>query len=264
MISFSCEDNDVVALRAFASAMILIADERPEGGTVTVTETTSLGDAVHKTETVTETGIPATGAVTTGSGAVETETTKPTMEQGAAVVNAQTGPNGVRWDARIHSRTKSLDGQGNFKLMRKPNSYATKEDWQTFVSEVEAQLKGATMSSPTGTTVPNNDGEPDPSKVGFGDTPPGGMFDKGASDPTPPNLETTTPTPPALEAADNTAITFQQVMKTMTANKSKITAAQLLGICQAYGIDKVVSIKDQEPEIIGAIYAEMMAVINGA
>ena len=283
MISFSCEDNDTVALNAIAAALTIIARERLEGNiaspqtSVTVTETTSLGDAVHKT-----------GAVTTGSGAVETvdpedidgvtSAHKPTMEEGAAVVAAQTGPNGVRWDARIHSRTKSLDSQGNFKIMRQPKSYATKELWQTFVSEVETQLKGATMASPTGTTVPQ--GEPDPSKVGFGEMPGGGQFDQpkdGADTPPPPNLEKAdtppppalenaddTPPPPALENADDTVITFQQVMKTLTSNKAKITAKDLLKICNDYGVDKVVNLKEQTPDIVAAIHDDMLVIINGS
>ncbi len=278
MISFSCDKNDTVALNAIASALMIIAQNRPNGETVTVTETSgeeNRAKGYHQ----------ETGAITTGSGAVETgdpedvipddidgtpPSHKPTIAEGAAAVDAQCGPNGIRWDARIHSRTKSLDGQMNFKIMRQPKSFDSKADWLTFVSQVETQLKGATMASPTGTTVPKDDGEEiDASNVGFGKDIPGGMFDDsdtgaGDSSPPPPKLEGDTPPPPALEPADDTVITFQDVMKTLTSNKAKIGAKDLLKICNDYGVEKVVNLKEQTPDIVAAIHADMLVIINGS
>jgi hypothetical protein len=236
--------------------------------TKTVTETTTLGDAVHKTETVTETGIPTTANpedVIPEDIDGATPAHKPTMAEGAAVVAAQTGPNGIRWDGRIHSRTKSLDGQGNFKTMRQPKAhFPDKADWLTFVKEVETQLKGATMASPTGTTVPQ--GEPDPSKQGFGTDAHGKSLSptETGGTPPPPKLETDTPPPLKLETADDTVITFQKVMQTLTSNRAKIGAKDLLKICNDYGVDKVVNLKEQTPDIVAAIHDDMLVMINGA
>jgi hypothetical protein len=65
--------------------------------------------------------------------------------------------NGIPWDERIHSSSKTTmkAAPHGWKPKKQPNTYTTKESWLAYIAEVEAELRAAVaVPAPPVTTVP--------------------------------------------------------------------------------------------------------------
>lgn len=284
MIKFECPISNTVALRAIADALNIIAS-----GKYTSTQTTTITESMGDVSITKQTTAPFTvsvgeatnnaidGEAADANGSIEidpagvgfgdtetpplTETETPPLTQTEATPSDGVGADGIPWDIRIHARTKSLDAKGSYNLMRHPKKvHPDKAEWLTYVEAVKIELRAGMGATTTASTPPLTETPAttdDELLV---------VRKNGVVQETPPLTET-----PALQETPATTETpavtggksFADVMKLMTANRPKIVLQDVIKICKEFGVDSVMEIKGQDPEIIEAIYQSMLDHLNG-
>lgn len=296
MIKFSVPADNPVALRAVAVALETIADSLVEY--VTVAEAVAMAEAdiadnsmpapipghdIPEPATLEEAGVQANqppddnieprndgqnneGDLADNSTPIVNYCTPPTpsAEKPYVDINAEVDSAGIPWDKRIHSRGKSVVGNGTWKIMRRPKEHADEAQWKTYIEAIKAELNategvkkevriGKEMAARTpGTTVTPSvfDGADTATTQPPIPTPPAaGNVASGVVTPTPPPVVPVTSTPPP--------IAFKDVIQLMT--KLKLKAPEVNAVCQKYGIEKFMGLNgpDVAPEVIEAIYTEL-------
>lgn len=193
---------------------------------------------------------------------------------------------GMPWDKRIHSRTKSKNTDGTWKVARKPKNFATKEEWEVYVNACRAEYTGevvvpaapapapaAEVTPPAPAPAPAPEAAPavvPPAPMP--ETAPSVFNDPAVVPPAPaPEAAPVTPPAPAPEAAPAPApapavtvpadVTFGNLMQLIVKNKSAVSMEQVGEIVKKHGVEKL-PLLNQRPDLIPAIYAEVQALIG--
>lgn len=153
---------------------------------------------------------------------------------------------GLPWDSRIHAKTKTKNADLTWKILRRPKTFDTTEDWESFISSVKAELKLAAPATTDDSVPPPND---------FGTT----TTDDNV--PPPNEFGATTEETPAPAEEEN--ITFPVLMKFVTGSKGAITQDMFQEICDGYEIAKPADLSKAENRIfLPAIYEELKELVN--
>ena len=187
----------------------------------------------------------------------------------------------IPWDARIHSKNKTTNADGSFKMRKKPADQ-TKEQWTSYVEAVEVELKQlmnptpVTYSEPVvvepvivdgdvvGVSVGHVVEQQDASTV-FAETPPVVVTPPVVTE-TPPVVVTppvVTETPPVVAEGDQPK-TFGELMKFVTTNKVKLTPDACNEVLKAHGIEKwplLATKLNAQPDFMNTIYPALKALV---
>lgn len=155
-------------------------------------------------------------------------------------VGEEVDANGFTHDSRIHARTKTKNADGTWKILRRPQSFETAQEWETFIAEVRAEQSG--------------------------DLPPPVVEEIESEEVPPPNnfgAESEEVPPPVVEEDEPVDITFGVLMKTVTGSGGKVTPEDLQEICEGYELTSSVELsKPANRILLPAIYSEVMDIIN--
>lgn len=177
---------------------------------------------------------------------------------------------GTPWDERIHSASKALNGDGTWRLRRKPKDM-DEEEWLAYVETVKAELmwKGVDPQTLEELTSPEMDNSGEPTL-----TPEGDDFHVDAGVVTEQQVASFPPPPPVPSVdigiyqgaangigANPTAMTFPQVMAFLTERHGRITSAQVDQIIADMGLEKITDLNTQ-PEHTGPFIARVKALLG--
>lgn len=155
-------------------------------------------------------------------------------------VGEEVDANGFTHDSRIHARTKTKNADGTWKILRRPQSFETAQEWEAFIAEVRAEQSG--------------------------DLPPPVVEEIESEEVPPPNnfgAESEEVPPPVVEEDEPVDITFGVLMKTVTGSGGKVTPEDLQEICEGYELTSSVELsKPANRILLPAIYSEVMDIIN--
>ena len=203
----------------------------------------------------------------------------------------------IPWDARIHSKNKTTNADGSFKMRKKPADQ-TKEQWTSYVEAVKVELKQLMnpVTQLEGVT-PNGDvvaDSQDPSSVFSApvtETPPVVVTPPVVTETppvvvTPPVVTETPPvvvTPPVVTETPSVVVTppvvtetppvvaegdqpktFGELMKFVTTNKVKLTPDACNEVLKAHGIEKwplLATKLNAQPDFMNTIYPALKALL---
>lgn len=150
-------------------------------------------------------------------------------------VGEEVDANGFTHDSRIHARTKTKNADGTWKILRRPQSFETAQEWETFIAEVRAEQSG--------------------------DLPPP-VVEETVTEEVPPPNDFGTQSEEVIED-EPVDITFGVLMKTVTGSGGKVTPEDLQEICEGYELTSSVELsKPANRILLPAIYSEVMDIIN--
>jgi hypothetical protein len=269
VIKLEFDTNDIIVTAALTAAMNAI-NERQQA---TPTETPAFVERMA--ESYEAEAAPTKSLATEVVASVTIETPTPADAEATVTISHVVKPEldtaGLPHDNRIHSRTKSTENDGTWKVSRKPKEYADKATWLLFVDSVRAEsITPDAVIAPVDdipTDAPSVFGAPVQEAVATPPPPPvqevAPVQEAVATPPPPPVQEavaTPPPTPvqqvaPAQQAA--ATVTFGELMQHITANK--IGMDIVTATCVKHGVASL-PVLSQRKDLIPAVLADLQAV----
>ena len=158
---------------------------------------------------------------------------------------------GYPWDERIHSTAHSRNGNGTWKLLRRPKKFGDDDiAWKIEIERVKTILRGESEES-----------QEDPASV-FG-----GVSGDPKENEKHTNADTSTNSEdPAAGMEDNAgtvSMTFPDLMKFVTSNKAVLTMPVINTACDTYGLASLMALQSDDT-YIDFIYNDLLKVVEGA
>lgn len=151
-------------------------------------------------------------------------------------IGEEVDADGFTHDSRIHARTKTKNADGTWKILRRPQSFETAQEWEAFIAEVRAEQSG--------------------------DLPPP-VVEETVTEEVPPPNDFGTQSEEVVEEEAEVVVTFGVLMKTVTGSGGKVTPEDLQEICEGYELTSSVELsKPANRILLPAIYSEVMDIIN--
>lgn len=212
---------------------------------ITADELDALGEDYDLTATV----VPLVNK-TVETATVQDGSTKSTGVPAIVSTDAATDSDNLPWDARIHSKNKTLNNDGTWKTKRKPQDQPA-DEWAQYVGAVRIELRGLMNLPVNDPAPPVNDPVPpatDPVPPVVNDPVP------PVNDPVPPKAD---PVPPA---ETETPMTFGQLMKFITSNRTALPVEVVNGVLEGHGIAKIQLLAVKQ-DLIPQVYKDLKAMV---
>lgn len=155
------------------------------------------------------------------------------------------------WDERIHSTAKTKNGDGTWKIVRRPKRFdANPLEWKVYIQDVLSELSGEPLADSTAieNTAPVIETEnPEPQE----DL--NAAFGNGA------NVQTTQP----VMTTSSAPVDLTGFLLYMTSNSDKISTDQIIMICQTHGVPELMMMYEPAySNVVPVIYSEVEAIVN--